>query len=567
MYKMKSFVPVIVLSLVMLAGTLYCAWATFAQPFSWVSFWEQERELKPYYDGEEDIYYLFLPSHVTAQTVQFQREPWAQVQITSGGRDYDSVFDVPVGDMMEIHASVMGFGWRERLRVYRNETLPTLYLQSEPYLLENLHKDRESKWEVFAEMIDQNGNALFSQTASISGRGNGTWLGEPLGDGNWAGQPKRPYNLTLSDPVSVGNIKESSRLCLLAEYADNSKMRNALSYFAGRELEIPFASGYAYTNVYVNGEYLGLYGISSKEEYRKAIPQGQILGAFEITSWMNVDFSTKLDDVMIRILYGSKDTIRTRLNALESALADQDWQRCRELIDVTSFARKYALEEFLANTDLSYASQYFYIGQDDKIHCMLPWDYDWSLGASISYYNDRQTYELKAYRQDCWYSALLEWDAFREEVGNVLEEDFTPDFLSELEGFLAATASQIAPSWNHDRIRWKSSPPFNTDYVDVQVEGPGGYAAMFNQYFPQRRQFLMDYFRNWEDYCVVRFVGYNDGNLCVPRGADLGPYVEQAAMVGQPGQGPDHWETESGQRLETVETVEEDMVFYAGYSE
>ena len=100
-------------------------------------------------------------------------------------------------------------------------------------------------------MVDARGEPMLSSSATMYGRGNGSW----------DSPSKKPYNLEFPQEISVGSFTDVTKLCLLAEFSDESRLRNSLAYYAGKELGVDYASAYQYTNLYVNGEYLGLYGI------------------------------------------------------------------------------------------------------------------------------------------------------------------------------------------------------------------------------------------------------------------------------------------------------------------
>lgn len=449
----------------------------------------------------------------------------------------------------------------EKVKVFTTDGLPSLYIKGEDDLLDVIHESKRNEKSVIAAMADEDGTPLFSSYSTMTGRGNGSRRD----------QDKRPYNLDFKDGISVGPFQNIEKLCLLAEYSDESKMRNALSYYAGQKVGIPYASAYMYTNVYINGEYKGLYGIVTKQEYKKHLQEDGIKAVFELASndyglYFNTDH---LDHKLVDVRYGDLEYIREMVNALEIALEEKNWDVCYRYIDTDSFARKYALDEFLGNADLGFASQYFYIDSEDMIHCMLPWDYDWTMANSISYYNNKPICEVKAYRfPQCWFTILLEDVHFREAVSEELEEMLTDTFLREMIEHMDEIIGEIAVSRSCDLERWEHAKPYNEFSLSAGLDSFQDYSGLFSDFFYNRRNFLVEYFANIEDYNVIVFNGPQYGNYCIPRGAALWDYLEGATILQSKKTTPAFagWYTVDGLTPEDIDVVTEDMMFYAGYS-
>ncbi len=558
MLKQRRFTPILAAALVMLVLVVCAAWTQNDDLLTQVRFQDSVRgqNLDLFYDEAQDSYVLFLPSYVSPGDLVYS----CPEGFTVGFGEGKTLEDAPLSENLEVTVS-SGLHFREYvLRLEPCSPIPSIFVEGEEGLLEYLHADKKNTRDVVVNLVDDQGDTMHHGISTMYGRGNGSW----------ESPSKRPYNLEFASPISVGPFENVTKLCLLAEFSDESKLRNSLAYYAGKELGIDYASDYQYINLYVNGEYLGLYGIVTKQEYRKYLVSDEIQAVFEIASGQNpVEFKSGMG-WRINVMHGSKQLVQQRVEDFESALKNMDWQRCAEVIDLSSFARKYALEEFLANLDLSYASQYFYLDKDNVIHCMLPWDYDWTLGSSFSYFNNRQANELKVCRNmSSWYSILLENEDFRLAAAEVWEKEFDDAFLAKLENRLLEDIDTIGPSWACDKLRWKYSLPYNGYELASGVEDLEGFYGLFRDYFYQRRPFLIDYFRNREDYCYVRFYGYQWAFLFVPRGADLHDYIDGATIldVKTPGENFLGWYTEDGRPLEEVGTVTESISIIGYYEE
>ena len=510
MLKRKRFLPILLIMVCMLAVVLYAIWLQSGDLFSQVRFQDSThgQTLDLFYDEDESCYVLFLP-------------PFTEPQ--------DITCDCPGGIRMEYDpdtaALTISTGLRSQrihLRLMRTSAIPSTFIHAEEGFLEYLQKDKKNTRDVVVTMVDARGEPMLSSTATMYGRGNGSW----------DSPSKRPYNLEFPQEISVGSFTDVTKLCLLAEFSDESRLRNSLAYYAGKELGVDYASAYQYTNLYVNGEYLGLYGIVTKQEYKKHLQEDHIQAVFEISSGQNrVEFDSSLG-WRINVMYGSKRKVQSLVSDFEEALVQGDWEQIEPFLDVESVARKYALEEFLANLDLAYASQYFYVDEAGKIHAMLPWDYDFTLGSSYEYYNNLQPFELKVYRNaNSWYYLLMDENPFREAVVEVWQSQFTDEFLQRLETHLLREIKTIGDSWTCDKLRWKQEPPFSQYDTASGVTELDGFYDLFRTYFYQRRDFLLNYHTHWWDYSYLHFYGIRWGNLIFPNGVNPWDYLKDASIL------------------------------------
>ncbi len=123
---------------------------------------------------------------------------------------------------------------------------------SSPHYLESFIEDA----------IDANGNT----NLEIKVRGNSTALtSTPTG--------KRPYRLkfaskkTSTDGLAhkhdlLGKGYAKRNWTLLANVNDNSLLRNALTYYIGKSVGLPFCPGYKFVDLVINNEYRGTYQVS-----------------------------------------------------------------------------------------------------------------------------------------------------------------------------------------------------------------------------------------------------------------------------------------------------------------
>ena len=89
--------------------------------------------------------------------------------------------------------------------------------------------------------------------SEIKGRGNATFT-----------YYKKPYQIKLGAKTSLLGMEKSKTWILLANYTDQSAVRNAMAFAFGEALEIPYNIDYRFADLYIDGVYRGLYMLTEK---------------------------------------------------------------------------------------------------------------------------------------------------------------------------------------------------------------------------------------------------------------------------------------------------------------
>lgn len=220
------------------------------------------------------------------------------------------------------------------------------------------------------------------EDVQIKGRGNSTW-----------GNAKNPYQIKFSEKVDVLGLGKAKKWVLLANYYDDSNLRNATAFKVAEMVGEKFAPKGEYVELAVDGENLGLYYLVRKTEIGKNAvdlrsPEGILVELDNMHNGNEFCYRTirnncltekdmvdesRLGEVMHDFL--------TQFNLFEMAVEAGDFERVSEIIDIESFAEYYLVSEFAANPDAYASSFYLYKdGFDDKIHVGPVWDFDYSFG-------------------------------------------------------------------------------------------------------------------------------------------------------------------------------------------
>ncbi len=88
---------------------------------------------------------------------------------------------------------------------------------------------------------------LYDGSMKIRGRGNTTW-----------GYDKKPYKIKLDEKTDLFGFGKNKHWVLLANYTDESHMRNMLSYNLSGEMGMPYMQS-VHVDLILNGEYKGTY--------------------------------------------------------------------------------------------------------------------------------------------------------------------------------------------------------------------------------------------------------------------------------------------------------------------
>ena len=400
---------------------------------------------------------------------------------------------------------------------------------------------------------------------SIKGRGNSSWEEE-----------KKSYNLTFFQETDLLGMGQARKWVLFANAADHSNMRNKIVGDFAEATGLAYSADSRWVDVYLNGEYAGLYLLSERNEVHSQRVDVAWEGSFLVSQEMEsrlreqkYPYISTASGQALRIHYSDWDTaeLETLWQSAENAIlagngvdpvTGKHWQ---ELIDLDSWAMKYLIEEGFGNVDAGYISQFYYLdGSAEKGRiCAGPvWDYDLSMGNNECW---RQTgmNGLFANRllvregvETGWFPALYQKEEFYSRMTELYQSVFRPQLVRLLEEGLDAYAEQISQAAEMNRVRWLGEE----ETLTAQTEE-------IRTYLTQRMAFLDDLWINGTEYCVVQV-----------REASLSNYSYYAIRPGEcltalPGGISDSgsvfggwYYADTGEAFDMTQTIWEDTVIY-----
>ena len=359
-----------------------------------------------------------------------------------------------------------------KLCFLRSANLPVMYIHTVSGTTDTIHTERNVDEYAEVCIIRTDGTTdYYGPADQISGRGSGSWIYD-----------KKSYNLKLNRPADLLDMGNGSKWVLLANVIDESHLRNKTVYDFAREIESypGFAPDCEYVDVFLNGEYAGLYLLSEKAEIAEnrveADPETFLIeiDALGRSDRMNLPFtldwglacgirspktSTEADrDLLMNHLFEFQET-------LEDPSAGQE---ALSYIDTDSWSRRYLIEEIFENYDAGSHSQFYfwnpYSGHDNRIFAGPCWDYDncadsWFMAKQNPRCFLAQRMWKNDYERTPWYGTLMQKEDFRNLVLELYRTVMSPKLHQMLDSGIAEEAERIAAASRMNALRWNMEDP------------------------------------------------------------------------------------------------------------
>ena len=321
-----------------------------------------------------------------------------------------------------------------RITIRQGSDVSALFLTVDKKMLK---KVQHSKNDVITE-----GRALYTESDGTVTYDGG--ISQLKGHGrNTFSYRKKPYQIKLDKKAALSGMAKAKTWILLANWNDISMLRNQIVLNVARETGLRYAVSCVPTDVWINGEYQGLYLLTEKiqikaermdlrdlEDETEAvndapkdsysvfksqtdtlplirgyrIPQnpeditGGYIAAIEkharLRDYAEPGFRTK-NGLSVRIVEptcpsrAQTEYLGELVSEMQVALMAENGinpdtgKAYDEYIDLRSFALKYLIDEWSKNYDFVGGSQYLYKDSDERdplIYAGPAWDYDLSFG-------------------------------------------------------------------------------------------------------------------------------------------------------------------------------------------
>lgn len=455
--------------------------------------------------GTEGDYYVFLPSYADPSETKIHLNRDAEIFID--GENVRSGMTCEQWSLNTRYAISAGNGDIEHsyITFLRSENIPAMYIDTRSGNMGYIHADRNHSESGAMRLVTGEGETIYSgKLKKINGRGNSTWEAE-----------KKAYSLELPENHDLLGMGKAMRWVLLANAYDPTHIKNKLVFDFAAQVGLPYTPQGEWVDLYLNGEYAGLYLLCERNEVAPERVDIQEEGSFLLST----DYFSRIQErgrdyvvtanlapyTALRIRYATMPVSQMEgiLQSVENAIVSEDgvdpitgkhWQ---ELIDLDSWARKYLIEEIFASTDSGNFSQFYYYDgaeENGKLYAGPIWDFDLVMRGNNSW-SPLMANMFFANREDeggpVWFHALCQKPEFYNRVMELYEEVFAPLLTKTIEYRMDEYEKIIASSARMNAIRWGE-------------EDAAHAIKEFRENLMARMDFLDRIWVQKEPYCTVR---------------------------------------------------------------
>lgn len=237
----------------------------------------------------------------------------------------------------------------------------------------------------------------YSGTGRIRGRGNSSW--------RW--YPKKPFKISLDTKSKILGIGKARKWVFLANYRDVTDLMNTFPFIVGKMTGVAYCTKTRYVEVFINGEYKGLYQMTEQvEQGSNRVDISKDKGIFitidtddgDDTWKYNTDSTCFWSDVYnlpIGVKYpkdadkATRDSVRAEFAKLETAIKNGRYDALDSICDIKSYIALLQLNDLVDNADFPNRSVFLSKDGNGKWRFGPAWDYD--AGYSLDYYNQYQS--------------------------------------------------------------------------------------------------------------------------------------------------------------------------------
>ncbi|MDD6478699.1 MAG: CotH kinase family protein [Oscillospiraceae bacterium] len=476
-------------------------------------------QIECFYNGKNDVF-LFLPSYAELSKTQIKLDTNNVVSIngaklTEGLSCENFKFDT----QYKLTYNKWGNTLEKNITFLKSGDVAAMHIDTQSGSMDYIHSKKGNKETGKIRLYSASGNTEYEgDLNSIKGRGNNTW----------EAFDKKPYSLTLSREGNLLCLGTATEWVLLSNAADPSNLRNKIVYDFAKNAGFEYSPDAQFVDLYLNGEYVGLYLLSERNEVhteRVAInSNNSFLASFEKEDRLQAQNYTYIStDTKRAIRFHYPKNISSGLlaefeqicqsaenaiisdNGIDSATG-KAWQ---EFIDLDSWGKKFLIEEVFGNLDAGLTSQYFYL-DNNLLYAGPVWDYDhaigngldknWSISNPNTFVVNRPKYDTVQDNQ--WFKFLYKKDSFYNHILKIYQSEYLPLLQKLIDKDIDIYAESIGLSAKMNELRWDS---------DIKGDDLLNGAKEIKEYLSEHTKFLSDVWLEKAEYHQVYFKN-SEGN-------------------------------------------------------
>lgn len=585
-----------------------------SEPVFWIRGGRLEKNICLYDNEEDGVSYLFLPTYSITEKVTIDLDSADYARFDDGADQIEiengkAISNLKEDTLYECTVFRDGAACRNmKFCMMHSKNLPTIFIETESGSMRGLDNDKEYKEAGTFLLVGQDGTVeCLDDLNHITGRGNETWK-----------KPKKSYGIKLNEPANLLGMGAADHWVLLSNVTDDIYIRNKITYDMAVAAGMEGAPQSAFVDLYTNGEYHGLYQLTEKVEidperipirnlerenarssdnYRTAEYFGEdalkgvlldrdpvdISGGYLIERDVYEKYAEEMcgfQSTTSQEYYTIKSPeraseaevayIRELVSEMEAAVRapnginPKTGKSYLEYIDLTSFVKKYLIEEICKNNGGGASSSFFYKPEDSvssKIFAGPVWDYDKAYGEQGSYNANPRDLEYMTQRLESTtlFRELYKHAEFKETVA-ACYADFFSDYMQEIyEEKIDACYEEIVSSVAMDTARWSlhySKHRGDRENVERLQD--------LKEFVRARKVFLDEVWKEKKEICMVTFreeLGNVETSMGVIKGEKLIPVQPKDMWAMPDGMELEGWyDVETGERFDETRPIEKDMV-------
>ncbi|MBR3837415.1 MAG: CotH kinase family protein [Clostridia bacterium] len=305
------------------------------------------------------------------------------------------------------------------------KNIPVLYIETEGREAIT-SKSQYSSATLSLDGADTDIKSVMETHIRVRGRGNSTW--------KW---DKKPYKIHFDEPVSILGLPAAEEWALFSNYADKSLMRNRLAQKMASTLSFAYCPTQEYVDLFLNGEYLGVYTIGehleegsgrvevthdmSRRDCGYFMEAGGVVSGVDVKG-MNYFHAGLVKFVLVKgpeyntLTSEQFEFIKQYMLSADRAVKSGDGYE--EYLDMETLVDWLIMIELTNNTDCAWRrSTYFTKDPGEKIKLGPVWDFDLAFGnfsKDVEGFNTWVSTSEDDYVGETWSTHLLEDPEFQE---------------------------------------------------------------------------------------------------------------------------------------------------------
>ena len=359
--------------------------------------------------------------------------------------------------------------------------VPNLYIET-PNRVNILSRQAYTKASVTIKGAASDKFNMTEASASIRCRGNSTYHGSSSA---FTYNSKNSYRLKLDEKVNLLGVgrSENRDWVLHANLYDASHLRNYFVWSLARQMDtIDFVPSSAWVNLYINGDYRGVYMVTEQIEVADdrieiddsgTNPDKDYLVELDMRGESETDAKEGLTYFYIPgfhdtgLDYPREWVIKSEITTTEEhefiknyflschdAFMKGDEAKLDKLVDIDSFVDMFILQELSKDVDGGGASIYFQKKKGGKLTFTAPWDYDFGMGSyGVSVTTKKFVCETGGgNKQNFWLQSLIKQDWFLKRLNDrMLEAD---EWVQLAIRAVRMQAAVLTPAADRNDRRW-----------------------------------------------------------------------------------------------------------------